>query len=367
MKINKRFARTSVAALAVAVSFGGFGIQPSTVQAGGSAVSSQAAVPLAYLNDSIRAELIALNLKREQTFYITQTYSFDSDSYRYNDLIALQNKAYVAALDPAASQAELSAIRQDYEKALNDFIDFYILDGQISKTFATSEYVLYYHSNIGEDESKLSVSDRAVLHAVWDAQKYAEDLGWQEKGSYIRAFKEVYLPKVVQAKQLYVYDPAPYLQSASKYRADIQARLNAISGNPGNHANSVQAFEQAASLLEQLVNSNADSNQVKMAQGNLDVRYATLVDELKRDSPIENSEEYLKLKNGIAIVWKTMDAPKGIGPGQYPQSAFGDLRRALRKAERVLETATTLEQLKQANSELADAQTDFLMRRKPGA
>ncbi|MEJ8304492.1 hypothetical protein [Saccharibacillus sacchari] len=365
MITNKRFLRASTVALALAVGFGGIGFQPSALHAAEPGGSTQASIPLAYLNDPLRVALINLNSYKEDALDITQSYSYDPDSYRYHDLIALQNKAYVATLDPAASQAELSAIKQDYEKALSDYVDFYIDDGQIQKLFSTLAYVLYYHDSIGQDESKLTASQRAVLHAVWDAQKYAQELGWQNEGSYIKAFKDVYMPKSAQAGELLQYDPAPYLNLAAKYRADIQARLAALGSNASNHANSVNAFEQAASSLEQLASGKANSNQVKMGEGNLEVRYATLVDELKRNSPIENSEEYKELKSFIALVWKHMDAPKGIGPGQYPQSAFGDLRRALRQAERVLETATTLEQLKQANTELSQAQMKFLLRIKP--
>lgn len=367
-KNDKGFVRISAAALAAVIGIGGLGFQPSA-QAAEPTASSPVAASLSYLSDPIRIDLIHLNDMKDTTFILTQSYNYDDNPYasKYYNLIKIQDKAYTMAMDPAASQAELSALKREYEQTLQGYIDQFLADPDISKHFATMTFLLYYSDRIGEDESKLTPAERAELHAIWDAQDYAEQLGRQLKGSYIRAYKEVYLPKSAVGNDLDAYEPSQYRQLASGYRADIQARLNALNGSAANHAASVNAFERAASLLEQLATSGYNLNQVQMAAGNLEVRYKALVEELKQDSPIKNSEEYRKLAEGIEVVWKTMDSPKGIGPGQYPQSAFGDLRRALRKAERVLKIGKTLDELKAASSELADAQMEFLMRKKPGS
>ncbi len=357
-------ARTSAAALAVTIGISGFGFQPS-VQAAEPAAASSTSASLAYLSDPLRAELVYLNARTENMFLLTDTFTFDPDSYRYHDLIAIQNKTYTLVTDPAASQSELSAVQQQHEKALNDYIDYYLRDHDALRHFATLGYLLYYHSRINQDESKLTPAERGELHAVWDAQARIEQLGGSSiQGNALRAYKEVYLPLSAKADDLETYDASTYSSLIAKYRADIQARLAAISGSPANHSASLQAFEQSTSLLEQIVAARASYNQVKVAKGNLEVRYSNLVNELKLDSPIQNSEEYQDLKRAIANIWTMMDLPKGIRTGEYPPSAFGDLRRALRKAERVLETSTKLPELRQAHNELADAQMDFLVRRK---
>ncbi|NGZ74109.1 hypothetical protein [Saccharibacillus alkalitolerans] len=364
---RKAITRLSTAALAAVIGVSGFGYAPS-VRAAEPAASSAAAAPVD-LTDPIRSELIYLNDMKDNVLDLTGSYNYDynPNAYKYYDLIAVQKKAYTMTMDPAAGSAELSALKQEYERKLHAYIDHFIKDRDVERSFSTLAYVLYHHDRIGRDESKLTPSERAELHAVWDAQEYAGQLGSQVEGRYVRAYKESYLPNSAKATDLATYEPSRYQQLASEYRADIQTRLNALSGSADRYTASVNAFEQAASLLEQMAPGGYTLNQVKMAEGNLEVKYGKLVDELTLDSPIENSAEYRRLQASIDLGWKRMDLPKGIGPGQYPQSAFGDLRRAIRKAERVLETAATLDELRAAEIEFSTAVGYFLDRRKPYA
>lgn len=364
---RKIITRISTAALAAAIGVGSFGYGPS-VHAAEPAASSASVAPVD-LTDPIRSDLIYLNNMTDNVLTLTGSYNYDynPNAYKYYDLIAIQKKASAMTMDPAAGTAELSALKQEYERKLHVYIDQFIKDRDVEKTFSTLAYVLYYHDRIGQDESKLTPAERATLHAVWDAQEYAGQLGSQVENRYVRAYKESYLPNSAKASDLRAYEPSEYQQVASEYRADVQARLNASGGSSAGHEASVNAFEQAASLLEQMAAGGYTLNQVQMAEGNLKFKYEILIDELTLDSPIKDSAEYRRLQANIELGWKRMDLPKGIGPGQYPQSAFGDLRRAIRKAERVLETAKTLDELRAAEIEFSTAVGYFLDRRKPYA
>jgi len=365
MKTNKALVRASAAALAIAVGLGGFGFQPYAAQAAEPGAFSQATFSLANLNDPARLALIDLNSKKESVLSLTESYGHDPSSYRYHDLIALQDKAYTAAFDLGASETELLALKQDYEKALNDYIDFYIKDRDIIDLFDTLEYLLYYHYRIDQDESKLTPAERAQLHAIWDAYDYLDQSGTGTTRNYMQAYKEVYLPKFVKAQELYAYDSAFYTGLASKYRADIQARLNGLGGDAGRYSASVKAFEQVASLLEESVNGSRNNNQVQMARGNLEVVYKKLQTELDSGYTPLPQDAKQQLQAQIDSAWKLMDKPKGIRSGETPQSAFGDLRRAIRKAEAALEKAQTGEELTAARQDLAAAVSVFESRRKP--
>ncbi|GGN95761.1 hypothetical protein [Saccharibacillus kuerlensis] len=360
MKMNSKvFVRTSAAALAVAVSFGGFGLQPS-IQAAAPAVSSTAPVSLNYLSDPVRTDLMNLNDMRQETLKITESYNYDNNpnAYKYYDLLKIQDKAYKITMDPAATQAELSALKREYEQKLNDYIDQFIYDSEVAKLLATLNYMLSLN------ESNLNPYERAKLNAVRDSLAFVTQIGWQEKGNYMRTFKEVYLPRAAKASELYSYNPSTYQQRISEYRADIKNRLDALGGGSAAYTASINAFNQAASLLDQMVASGSNYNQVRMAAGNLEVRYTTLKAELKSGTPLPEDARQ-PLQTQINYAWKLMEQPKGIRSGQTPQSAFGDLRRAIRKAEAVLKKATTREELTRAHEELTKAISVFNGRKKP--
>lgn len=359
---RKSLARVSAAALAVTIGMGGFGLQSPVRAAESGVASSTAPLSLSYLSDPLRLEIGYLNAKADNALLMTSTFGFYEDSYRYHDMIAAQNQSYTLIMNPASSQAELAAAKELYEKKLNDFIDYYVYDGLIATHFSTVMYLLYYHSRIDQDESKLTSAERGEMHAARDAIAYTAELGGaREKGNSQRAYKEVYLPLSVKANDLKTYDVSTYQQLIANYRANAQTKLASVGGNASDYAASFQAFEQAAHLLDQVASSGYSWNQVKIAEGNLTVKYQALI----ADLGVNKGSEKQGLQDKINYAWTLTEMPKGIGPGQIPQSAFGDLRRAIRTAESAIQKGKNPADFNAAKDALSIAADKFIARKKP--
>lgn len=364
MPQKKPFVRVSAAALAVVVSLGGFGFQPSATHAAENVSTSQAAISPSFLNDPLRLDLARLNTNKESVFSITGSYSYNPDSYEYYDLIAVEKQAYEVALDPNSSASLLAQVAQDYDRKLNAYIDRYLDKQNVTKSLATLQYILYY-LNAKENIDNLSPQDRALLQLVLDTQAYWKNANTNQE--YVTGYKN-YLKASARLYDTDTYNVSFYQDKVNTYRAGIQSQLANTPGGADGHETSLALFERSASLLEQSATSGYNSNMVDMIRGDLERRYYELLDELKKDTtpaptPVQNDK--VQLQSRIDYAWTLMELPAGIRSGQTPQSAFGDLRRAIRKAESVYEKGSTAAEFKAAREELDGSIQVFVSRKKP--
>ncbi|WP_172250214.1 hypothetical protein [Saccharibacillus deserti] len=360
---RKVFVRISSTALVAAIGLGGLGFQHSAVRAAEPAVSSQAQESIAYLNDPLRLELARIAAKQDQVFSITGSYIYDPDSYQYYDLIAAEKQAYVAAIDPNSSSALLSETAQNYEQKLNAYMDRYLGKQNVTRDLANWYHVLYY-LRAHEDVNSLNPYDRALFQAVLDTQAYWKNTNAATDQEHVDGFK-IFLNTVARLGDTKSYDAQAYLQKAASYRANIQSLLANSNGGAAGHEASLSLFERSASLLEQASSAGYNYNVVNLLENNLESRYVELEKELREDGPPLATEEKFYLQNMIKYSWTLMEFPAGIRSGETPQSAFGDLRRAIRKAESVYEKGTTWSEFNSARKELEQANRAFFMRRKP--
>ncbi|GEM_PF-5952473 len=364
MPTRKTFVRVSAAALAVAVSLGGVGFQPSSVQAAPAVTTSQTAISPSFLNDPLRLDLARLDANKDSVFSITGSYSYNPDSYAYYDLIAVEKQAYEVALDPNSSAALLSEVARNYDQKLSAYMDIYLNKQNVTKSLATLQYVLYY-LNAKENIDNLSPQDRALLQLVLDTQAYWKNANTDQE--YVTGYKN-YLKAYARLYDTETYSAEFYLDKVNSYRTGMQSQLANTPGGADGHETSLALFERSASLLEQSASAGYNYNMVDMIKNDLERRYYELLDELKKDTtpaptPVQNDK--VQLQNRIDYAWTLMDLPAGIRSGQTPQSAFGDLRRAIRKAESVYEKSTTPAEFKAAREELDGSIQVFISRKKP--
>ncbi|OWA36975.1 hypothetical protein B9G55_02550 [Saccharibacillus sp. O16] len=363
MPTKKPFVRVSAAALALAVSLGGFGFQPASVQAAENVSTSQTAISPAYLNDPLRLELARINTKKNWVFGITGSYSYNPDSYQYYELIAAEKQAYDTALDSDASSSQLSEAAQNYDQKLSAYMDRYLDKQNVTKDLASLYHVLYYLV-AKEDINNLNPHDRALFQAMQDTQAYWRNTNATTDQEYVDGYKK-FLAVVAPLNDTETYDAQRYQKNIASYRTNIQTLLANSGGGAAGHAASLTLFERSASLLEQALSAGYNYNIINLVADDLERRHSELDKELRADGPPLASEQKRYLKSMIDYSWTLMDFPAGIGPGQTPQSAFGDLRRAIRKAEAVYEKGTTWSEFSTAQKELEAANVIFMGRRKP--
>ncbi|OWR28712.1 hypothetical protein CDO73_17595 [Saccharibacillus sp. O23] len=366
MPTKKPFVRVSAAALAVAVSLGGFGFQPSAMQAAENVSTSQTAISPSFLNDPLRLDLARINGKKDRVFGITGSYSYNPDSYEYYDLIAVEKQAYEVALDPNSSAALLAQVAQNYDQRLNAYMDRYLDKQNVTKSLATLYYILYY--NVAKENiDNLDPQDRALFQLVLDTQAYWDNTNATTNQEHVDGYK-IYLNAVVKLDDTETYKAQSYQDTVNRYRTGIQSQLANTPGGTDGHETSLALFERSASLLEQSASAGYNYNMVEMIKDDLERRYYELLDELKKDTtpaptPVQNDK--VQLQNRIDYAWTLMELPAGIRSGQTPQSAFGDLRRAIRKAESVYEKGSTAAEFKAAREELDGSIQVFVSRKKP--
>ncbi|MDO3411954.1 hypothetical protein QWJ34_19485 [Saccharibacillus sp. CPCC 101409] len=143
------------------------------------------------------------------------------------------------------------------------------------------------------------------------------------------------------------------LEQTFQYRTDV---LNRIADG---RLTSQQAasFDAAVQELETLLATSAQPEPITSAFAKVKAAYEALP---------QGGSSSSALAADIAAARELLNLPKGIRSGQYPASAFGDLRRAINEASLVLNRkSSTSAQLEQARTKLVAAVAQFHSRKKP--
>lgn len=361
-KVNrKNWTRLSTASLAAVIALGGAGLVPANQAQAASASVSYSSVSLDFLSDSVRTELIRLNNERAIAFALVG--SSVPNSSQSNKMFELRDKAYALTMNPSASQAQLTSLKNEYRSALDAYEELYLDKTRILNHLAS------LRSTLEQQGNALNTVDRVRLQAVYDAYIYLGAASGTTR-DYLSAFR-IFADGSTRSNNLAAYDAAKYTKFVSDSRAAVNTELERIKNSSVNHSASVDAFARAASVLERAASSNYGMNIVNMAEGDLKLKYEAVLKELKADKanvptpPPVLSGQALQLSNEIAQARGLLALPKGIRSGQYPQSAFGDLRRTINEVSRVLKKAKTEEELSAARTKLANAVNHFKSRKKP--
>ncbi|NGZ74108.1 hypothetical protein [Saccharibacillus alkalitolerans] len=333
--VRKYGTRLSAASLAVAVAFGGFGVLPAAHAEETQNVQQAVPASFAYLGDPARSKLIDLNALRVISTYPAQSSAFMTSEYY--KMLELEQEAYAAVMDPSTSQAHLQAIARTYKLRLDDYMDRYLDRFWVEDYLYTVQ--LSIRAGIGDD-SELSAEDRHTLDVIDRTFAQARSAKNPTDKNYRDAYVEIYAQDVLKDYTVEAPStPGQYRAMVSYAREKLERNLQAAraAGSTEDYSAQLQAFEQAASDVEQLLNASASVKLVEMVTGYAQFKAQEAIESFDPYVPVRPYGEEKELRSMIESAKARLDLPRGIQPGQYPASAFGALSRAIKEAELALE------------------------------
>lgn len=303
------------------------------------------------LNDANRALL----LKQARAMYAFNEFYKNGYDYAPYYPVFKQDSldAFAAAFDPASTRQELTVALQKF----NGFpsIDLYIGNGDygIDDTLFEMEMQLHLYLEFGDAPGQWSEADaeyamneialmRDRLYQL-TASSHWESETWNIFWKYLN-FRADFEDRRSGRKEI--------LAQTFQYRTDVLNRLTAGTLSETQTA----GFDDAVSRLESVLVTSGDQDAVASAFAQVKSAYEAL--------PTSGNPP-TGLAADLEAARKLLDLPKGIRSGQYPASAFGDLRRAINEANLVLKRGSTPSELAQAQNKLAAAVAEFHSRKKP--
>ncbi|NGZ74377.1 hypothetical protein [Saccharibacillus alkalitolerans] len=302
------------------------------------------------LEDAERARIF------NQSRAMYQFNEIHKSAYDYEEYYPVFKQAslnlFSTAFDPASTREELA----DALKQLDAFPSYTLYWGEsgyeIDRLLLETEMQLHLHTEFGNEPGQwteteaeramdeiASIRDRMydlVFQSYWDAG--IRPLFWEYQ-NFMVDFEDRRNGRKAM------------LEQAFQYRADVLKRTAAgqwTEAQTGEFGTAVRALETQLAVM-------ASPEAVQTAFDRLQAAYEALPREDGASSALAADLETARPLLGL---------PKGIRSGQYPASAFGALRRAIRDAERALEKGGTEEQLTQARNKLAAAVAEFHSRKK---
>ena len=308
--------------------------------------SAEQAAAIANWNSSERAALIkrlAMCDKAADDFYS------DPGNARYLAVKAASDKARALLLDPNTSSSKLNAAYHTLDSALAAYIEDYIRDASIleRQTFQTARML---NDSIGTAPGTYPQEAADTMMAIIaEAQAAAYDPNItvpQLREQYLK-----YIEGTAVLRDSMNLDHSQRLGQLNQQRQTI-AELSANLPNTADYSKLLSAFHAQANGLEALLADNSGLLPIECAALCVQNAYTALT-------------EGLQLAGELDQASKLLDSPKGIRSGQYPSSAFGELRKAINKSASVLTKASPPEQLNASRAALAEAVLKFRSTLRP--
>lgn len=297
----------------------------------------------------------ALLLKQARAMYAFNEFyknSYDYESY-YPVFKQDSLDAFAAAFDPAATREELTAALRKFDGFPS--IALYIGNGDygIDDTLFEMEMQLHLYLEFGSEPGQWSEADaeyamneiarmRDRIYTL-TASSHWESETWEIFWKYLN-FRADLEDRRNGRQEIFA--------QTFQDRTDVLNRLAAGTLSEAQTA----GFDDAVSRLESVLMTFGDQDAVLSAFAQVKSAYEAL--------PTSGNPQ-TGLAADLEAARKLLDLPKGIRSGQYPASAFGDLRRAINEANLVLKRGSTRSELTQAQSRLAAAVKEFHSRKKP--
>lgn len=359
MNINhekkKNIKVVSAAVLASVIALGGVGTVPAA-HAETAVSQADSAGAFAYLNDAGRTKLINLQEAYIISSLPSQTTSFDHVAVY--ELLAIQNEAYSAVMDPATSQAHLQAIARKYEQKLKAYQELVLDKVWVDSHFYKTKSAFLRQANY--DESQYTPEAKRILGAIAAAEaalgKNPTDKDYRD------VFVKYYLPVELNEFDLQTsYDKSPYQSIAERYRKSAQAAVAEATAadSTKDYSAYTAAIEQSISNFEQLLASSANQKLVDFTAADIQSKYEDLLAEVGLHVPSWGLSEQNLLINFIARSKELLSYPTGNQPGQYSASAASKLRLALQNAEKDLSKAKTRVDYGLAAAKLYESMSKF--------
>ncbi|OWR31479.1 hypothetical protein CDO73_07055 [Saccharibacillus sp. O23] len=352
VSVRKKSGRLAVSLLAVLLLFGSLAAAAPRSLPSVSAESSEIRPPSGIgLDDENRSLL----LKQARAMYAFN--EFYKNGYDYEPYYPVFKQdsldAFDAAFDPAATREELTAALQKFDGFPS--IDLYIGNGDygIDDTLFEMELQLHLYLEFGSEPGQWSEADaeyamneialmRDRIYALTADSRWEPET-WEIFWKYLN-FRADLEDRRSGRKEIFA--------QTFQYRTDVLNRLTAGTLTEAQTA----GFDDAVSRLEAVLATSGDQEAVVSAFAQVKSAYETL--------PTSGNPQAV-LAAELEAARKLLDLPKGIRSGQYPASAFGDLRRAINEANLVVKRGSTPSELVQARSKLAAAVAEFHSRKKP--
>lgn len=279
-------------------------------------------------------QLQIMSLKTEE--YL----KFDVNDKLSVKLIEARNGANAVFADPNAPADRVFSSSRKLEEAIDRYNDG-ALGGanSITKLFEQAQTSIMN----GRSESGLDASSRLELQGLREAQSRLK-ANYTEAGA-LSAYKH-FLLRSAEANDIQSFNAADYSTALKQYEANIKARTEAAGSYAKAADHLKKAYDVSAKSLNSALQRSSGKNALDASQVSVKVTYDAL-------------SEGLTLAEAIQAARPLLDSPAGKEKGQYGASKIGTLRRDINKAERVLETSKTAEQLKQGRTALAKAVSDF--------
>lgn len=350
--VSKKSGRLAVSLLAASLCFGSV---PAFAQNGSPSVFSAVLAVGAFspeigLQDAERQELLQSSraVFRFNGYYRT---SFGPEMYASFKQVGLD--AFSAAFDPASTRSELNAAADRLESfpPYDRYWDYG--DMGADQILFDAELQLHLYTEFGNEPGQWNESD---------ADQFMREIALIRDGLYPFLTETGGDPEVWRLFMDYLKLSADFedrrsgrkavFEQTFMYRTDV---LNRIAAGSLPQAQAIP-FDNAVLQLESTLVSFGGQDDVASTFARVKSAYEALP---------SSGDSQAGLTADIEEARKLLDLPKGIRSGQYPASAFGNLRRAINEANLTLKRGGTSSELAQARSKLAAAIAEFHGRKKP--
>ncbi|MDO3410836.1 hypothetical protein QWJ34_13770 [Saccharibacillus sp. CPCC 101409] len=326
-------------ALACTVTLGGVALSPfseSSVYAASSA--EQSAVDWTSPARSSLLRVISASARASDDFYS------DPDNAKYVEVKSAVDRARALLQETDVTSTKLASAERSLSAALDAYIKEYIRDASIleRQTFQTARMLSNAAGTTPGKYPQQAVD--AMLAVIDQAQAVAYDPNATPE--QLRSAYRKYVDGFAVLQESRIYDQGSYAASLDAKRQNIQARLSELQSRE-DFAKLTASFEAHAAGLDRLLAANATQLAVEGADRAVQSAYEALT-------------EGLNLAADLAQARSLMDSsPKGIRSGQYPSSAFGELRRAINQAASSLSGSAGASKLTEARASLGKAVEKF--------
>ncbi|GGN91079.1 hypothetical protein [Saccharibacillus kuerlensis] len=342
------------AVLAFSVTFGGAWAVPSFGPIAHAASVDQTASSshLSYWNSVERAALVKMLAICNQA---SSDFYSDPDNARYQAIKLHSDSARILLLNPASSPAELNLAYANLDSALTAYIEEYIRDASILER-QTFQMARMLNDSIGTTPGTYPQDAADKMFAIIEE---AQAVVYNES-STVSQFCDQYRKYIEGAAALndsMNFDRADRLNKLNTERQTIEA-LAANASSDENSDKLVEAFKVQADELDKLLNGTSGLLAVEAATRCVQSAYNACQEGISAD-------EGIQLANELDEARKLYDLPKGIRSGQYPNSAFGELRKAVNKSALTLSRNSSQAQLSEARASLVEAVAIFHSKLRP--
>ncbi|MEJ8304493.1 hypothetical protein [Saccharibacillus sacchari] len=337
--MNKKFPikKWTAAAAAAAILAGGALPLGTATTAAESAVSAEAGSS-AYLQSEARIQLIELILSNEEAENALQIASGVDE---HADLYKISKEALVQVFDPSVSDTKL---RETYRKFVKEYDAFLALrfrngaSSQVNPIQRSIEAIYRFESQpfSPKTQARLDMMRQAI--EVFKNPENSTSL-------IVETFKN-YVSYGIAENRSTPTDAAvqqEYLRVIAEREASLAKNLAASAAKPEDYAAQLQRHREISARAQSAISDPSTT---------YNARKAAYLSYFPSANAMGSS---IWLSENLLTARKLLESPAGIRSGQYPASAFGELKVAINKANNVLQNEKLEIPISRASSDLSDA------------